>query len=107
MKNIKKILISLSMLALVGCANTGSGAIGGTTLGAAAGAGLGQAIGNDTQSTLIGAAAGAVGGALIGTMQDRNTIEQQKLEEQRIQNQKPQYYQGYSNPQLNQPVYTP
>ena len=38
---------------LVGCANAGSGAIGGTASGAAAGALAGQVLGHDTKSTII------------------------------------------------------
>lgn len=62
-------LTALSLVA-AGCAapqtRTQKGAIYGTGIGAAAGAGLGQAIGRSTESTLIGAGIGAAVGGLAG-----------------------------------------
>ncbi|MGL5123532.1 MAG: YMGG-like glycine zipper-containing protein [Fusobacteriaceae bacterium] len=85
----KLFLLLLSSLLIVGCANTGSGAIGGTTLGAGTGALLGQAIGKNTKTTLIGAGIGAAAGAIVGTLQDGNRIQEQQLEEQQ---KRPVYY---------------
>ena len=67
MKKLIAILIVLAVI-LTGCAapqtNTGKGAMYGTAGGAAVGAIAGQAIGRNTQSTLIGAGVGAlVGGS--------------------------------------------
>ncbi|MGL5124386.1 MAG: glycine zipper domain-containing protein [Fusobacteriaceae bacterium] len=93
---MKKLLLSIIVIvSLTGCANAGSGAIGGTTVGAGTGAILGQAIGNDSKSTLIGAGIGAAAGALIGTMQDSNRIKQEQSQQQNYrqpQQSQPQYY---------------
>ena len=69
---MKKRFALLMVLALVmlGCAEpqtkTTQGALWGTGIGAAAGAGLGQAIGRDTKATVIGAGIGALAGGLAG-----------------------------------------
>lgn len=49
-------------LGVAGCTSTQKGA----AVGAGAGALIGQAVGGNTESTLIGAAAGGLAGALIG-----------------------------------------
>ena len=49
-------------LGVAGCTSTQKGA----TVGAVGGALVGQAIGGNTEATLIGAAAGGLAGALIG-----------------------------------------
>ncbi len=85
----KKLCLLLVILSLVGCANAGSGAIGGTTLGAGTGALLGQAIGHNSKSTLIGAGIGAAAGAIVGTLQDGNKIQEQQLYKQQS---RPIYY---------------
>lgn len=73
MKKRRHLLITtMTALTLVaaGCAapqtRTQKGALYGTGIGAAAGAGLGQAIGRSTESTLIGAGIGAAVGGLAG-----------------------------------------
>ncbi|MCU0831740.1 MAG: glycine zipper domain-containing protein [Rhizobiaceae bacterium] len=54
----------MAIAALTGCTASQQGAVG----GAAAGAIIGQAVGGDTESTLIGAAVGGVGGAIAGEL---------------------------------------
>jgi len=72
-KNLITILIvvavSLGLLFTAGCE---SDAQTGALIGTAIGAGAGQAIGGDTESTLIGAGVGAFGGYIIGNEQDKN-----------------------------------
>ena len=47
----------------------------GALIGTAAGAGIGQAAGGDTEATLIGAAIGAGAGYIIGNEQDKKAEE--------------------------------
>jgi len=61
-------VVSLGLTFVVGCE---SDAQTGALIGTAAGAGAGQAIGHDTESTLIGAGVGAAGGYMIGNEQDK------------------------------------
>ncbi|MHC4596010.1 MAG: glycine zipper domain-containing protein [Planctomycetota bacterium] len=61
--------VSLGLLFAAGCE---SDAQTGALVGSAIGAGAGQAIGGDTESTLIGAGVGAFGGYIIGNEQDKN-----------------------------------
>ena len=68
---VKRIsILFLVATTLWGCAppqnKTQQGALYGTGIGAVVGAGLGQAIGGDTQSTLIGAGIGAALGGVAG-----------------------------------------
>ncbi len=63
------VAVSLGLLFAAGCE---SDAQTGALIGTAIGAGAGQAIGGDTESTLIGAGVGAVGGYIIGNEQDKN-----------------------------------
>jgi surface antigen len=70
-------ILSLVCAFLLSCANTGlnkgqTGAIG----GAAAGALLGQAIGRNTEATIIGAAAGTLLGYIVGNEMDKNDRQQ-------------------------------
>jgi hypothetical protein len=59
---LRVVTISLGLMFVGGCKNDDqTGALIGTVIGA----GAGQAIGGDTESTLIGARAGAVGGYII------------------------------------------
>jgi uncharacterized protein YcfJ len=53
-----------SALTLSACTTTEKGAVG----GAVAGALVGQAVGGNTESTLLGAAIGGVGGAVAGEL---------------------------------------
>ena len=67
--------MALAGIALVGCTKTEEGAGTGAFLGALAG----QAIGGDTESTLIGAGVGALVGGAIGN-------DQQKQQDQAVRN---------------------
>ncbi|SFV67184.1 Outer membrane lipoprotein omp16 precursor [hydrothermal vent metagenome] len=61
-----------SMIALTGCASTGtSKTTDGALIGAAGGALLGQAVGHNTGSTLAGAAIGGLAGAAIGNNEEK------------------------------------
>ncbi len=62
------VLVSFTMVFFVGCQ---SDAQTGALIGTAAGAGIGQAIGHDTKSTLIGAGVGAAAGYMIGNESDK------------------------------------
>ena len=63
------VAVSLGLLFAAGCeSDAQTGALIGTEIGA----GAGQAIGSDTESTLIGAGIGAVGGYIIGNERDKN-----------------------------------
>jgi len=62
------VVVSLGLALVTGCE---SDAQTGALIGTAAGAGIGQAIGHDTESTLIGAGVGAAGGYMIGSEQDK------------------------------------
>ena len=74
MKRVTLTLLILLSLT-VGCVTkTGNGAVGGAALGALAG----QAIGNDTKSTLIGAGIGAVIGGAIGNQEDAKDKNKEK-----------------------------
>lgn len=69
MKKITSIVFALALsTAVVGCTTTEQGAV----VGGVSGAVIGQAIGGNTESTLIGAAVGTVAGALIGKSLERN-----------------------------------
>ena len=61
-------VVSAGLLFSLGCE---SDAQTGALIGTAAGAGIGQAIGRDTGSTLIGAAVGGGAGYMIGGEQDK------------------------------------
>ena len=61
-------VVSAGLLFTLGCE---SDAQTGALIGTAAGAGIGQAIGRDTGSTLIGAGVGAGAGYMIGSEQDK------------------------------------
>jgi uncharacterized protein YcfJ len=68
MKKISAIVLALALsTAIAGCSTTEKT----TGIGVASGALLGQAIGGDTESTLIGAAAGGVAGFLLGKSLER------------------------------------
>lgn len=65
-------VVCVSLVFAAGCE---SDAQTGALIGTAAGAGIGQAIGHDTESTLIGAGVGAVGGYIIGNERDKDKAE--------------------------------
>lgn len=69
MKTIN-ILAILSILLLTSCASMNKGQIGGAT-GAGAGAIIGQAIGHNTEATLIGMAVGGMLGYIVGNEMDK------------------------------------
>ena len=64
-------MVGLPLAFVTGCeSDAQTGALVGTAIGAVAG----QAIGGDTESTLIGAGAGAAGGYMIGSEQDKQKM---------------------------------
>ena len=74
MKIITVTIVGALIFALSGCANNNYGITKGTTgagVGAAGGAILGQAIGHDTEATLLGAAIGTVLGYIVGNEMDK------------------------------------
>jgi hypothetical protein len=71
---IAAIVISSALIMACGCE---SDAQTGALVGGAVGAGAGQAIGRNTESTLIGAAVGAGAGYLIGNQQDKKKAQAQ------------------------------
>jgi uncharacterized protein YcfJ len=76
MKNIITILLLAACLfSFSGCE---SDAQTGALIGGAAGAGIGQAAGGNTESTLIGGAIGAGGGYLLGRHSDKKKEEEAK-----------------------------
>ena len=74
-KTIFPVLLILFLLA-TSCQTTGKKAKAGAGIGAASGALLGQAIGHNTESTLIGAAVGGLVGYIIGNEMDKNDRQQ-------------------------------
>jgi len=62
------VAVGLGLVFVAGCE---SDAQTGALIGTAIGAGAGQAIGGDTESTLIGAAVGGGAGYIIGSEQDK------------------------------------
>ena len=62
------VAVSLGLIFITGCE---SDAKTGAAIGALVGAGAGQLIGGDTESTLIGTAAGAGVGYMVGNEQDK------------------------------------
>ena len=70
MKAMQIITVFLSLFMLSSCMMANKGQMG-VTGGAAGGALLGQAIGRDTESTLLGAAIGGVLGYVIGNEMDK------------------------------------
>lgn len=78
------VIVSLGLALTCGCE---SDAQTGALIGTAAGAGIGQAIGHDTGSTLIGAGVGAAGGYMIGNESDKKKTkaEMESLQQQNMQ----------------------
>jgi hypothetical protein len=87
-KSALVLLVIGTLLWTTGCA--GYRTQGGAAIGAATGALAGQAIGHNTESTLIGAALGGVTGAVVGNAMD--TYDQQR-------------YGQYNRPQLGHSSY--
>jgi len=65
------LMAAVVCLGLVFAAGCESDAQTGALIGTAIGVGVGQAIGGDTESTLIGAGVGAVGGYIVGNEKDK------------------------------------
>jgi phage tail tape-measure protein len=80
------VVVSLSLALVAGCE---SDAQTGALIGTAAGAGVGQAIGHDTESTLIGGAVGGGAGYMIGNESDKRKTkaEMESLRQQNMQMQ--------------------
>ena len=76
-KTILPVLLILSLLT-ASCQTTGNKARTGAGIGAASGALIGQAIGRNTEATLIGAAVGGLVGYIIGNEMDKNDRERLK-----------------------------
>lgn len=72
------VVIAMALIFVVGCE---SDAQTGALLGTAAGAGIGQAIGHDTGSTLIGAGVGAAAGYMLGNEGDKKKAEAKRQAE--------------------------
>lgn len=67
---MKKIVVLLALLLIVGCTTTQKGAGVGAIIGGGLGAIIGNQSGHATEGALIGAGAGGLGGALVGEKMD-------------------------------------
>jgi len=67
-------LLIICFVFFSGCAGTGYNTQKGAAIGAGIGALAGQAIGHDTEATLIGTAAGTLLGAITGNAVDQNRM---------------------------------
>ena len=82
MKRFAVMILLVVVLALSGCATTnsiprGDKGVWGAVGGAGAGAIIGQAVGHDTESTLIGTAAGGLLGYIFGNEGDKRDLQDQ------------------------------
>lgn len=95
-------VVGVGLIFTCGCE---SDAQTGALIGTAAGAGIGQAIGHNTESTLIGAGVGAAGGYMIGNESDKKKTkaEMQNLQQQnmQLQQQNAQVQQEMSTVTIN------
>jgi uncharacterized protein YcfJ len=94
--------VSVGLLFATGCeSNAQTGAL----IGTAAGAGVGQAIGRNTSSTLIGAGVGAAGGYMIGNEMDKqktkSEMENLRQENAQLRQQSAQIQQETSSVTIN------
>ncbi len=71
MKNFTLSLLLLMPIILSGCGGQMTKGQAGAGIGAASGALIGQAIGHDTEATLIGAAVGTMLGYIVGNEMDK------------------------------------
>ena len=89
MKKILSLLVCGAILVGCGMSKTGSGAIIGTSAGAAIGAGLGYLLGGDGSAIAIGAAVGGVVGGgtglAIGKKMDEKAAELAELENAQVE----------------------
>ena len=77
MKKMMLLLLPIVAIALTSCGTNYTKGQQGAGIGAASGALLGQAIGGDTEATLIGAAVGTMLGYIVGNEMDK--YDRQKL----------------------------
>jgi len=93
---MKKLIVVLVIgVFLAGCSNltrTQNSAL----VGSAAGAGIGQLIGGDTESTLIGAGVGGLAGGLAGAHSENQDLKRQQAYQQG-------YRSGYNQGQVAPP----
>jgi len=69
---VRIVMLVILSMTLSGCCGTGYNTQKGAVIGAGIGALAGQAIGHDTESTLIGTAAGTLLGAITGNAVDQS-----------------------------------
>jgi hypothetical protein len=80
MKKMYMVLI-ITVFLVAGCANTGRyNTQKGSAIGAGLGAIAGQAIGRDTESTLIGTGVGALLGTIMGNLEDQRASDLRDLQ---------------------------
>jgi len=98
-------VVTLGLAFACGCE---SDAQTGALIGTGAGAGIGQAIGHDTGSTLIGAGVGAGAGYMIGNESDKKKTqaEMQSLQQQNMQLQQQNMQVQQQNMQTQQQMST-
>jgi uncharacterized protein YcfJ len=96
------VVVSVGLVFVSGCE---SDAQTGALIGTAAGAGVGQAIGRNTESTLIGAGVGAGAGYMIGNEQDKKKtkaeMESLRQENMQMRQQSTQMQQEMSTVTIN------
>jgi uncharacterized protein YcfJ len=96
------VIASLGLAFVCGCE---SDAQTGALIGTAAGAGIGQAIGHNTESTLIGAGVGGGAGYMIGNEQDKKKtkaeMEGLRQENMQMRQQSAQMQQEMSTVTIN------
>ena len=95
------VIASLGLAFVCGCE---SDAQTGALIGTGAGAGIGQAIGHDTGSTLVGAGVGAGAGYMIGNESDKKKTkaEMENLQQQNMQLQQQNMQMQQQNMQTQQ-----
>ena len=97
--------VSLGLAFVCGCE---SDAQTGALIGTGAGAGIGQAIGHNTESTLIGGAVGGGAGYMIGNESDKKKTqaEMENLQQQNMQLQQQNMQMQQQNMQTQQEMST-
>ncbi len=93
---MKRILVPLMAIILLGTfftnAKAGNRSVNGLLLGGGTGAIVGQAIGHNTESTIIGATVGGVVGLVIGSEMDRHRTTVHHYSQPAYSHQKSNYY---------------